>query len=239
MKTNGIEIIFEDNHLIAVNKKPGEISQEDKTGDSPMGTAIKDYLKEKYNKPGNVYLGVVHRLDRPVSGVIVFARTGKAASRMSNKLRNREIQKTYWALVKNIPPKEEDTLTHYLLKNNHLNRSFVYNETRNDAKEATLHYRVIATLDNYFLLEVKPFTGRHHQIRVQLATIGCPIKGDIKYGFDRTNSDGSIHLHARSIQFSHPVKQQPVSIIADPPADRLWDTCLQLMEQKYPDKTNA
>lgn len=224
-----LRILYEDNHLLAVNKYPGEISQEDKTGDSPMGTVIKNYLKEKYSKPGNVYLGLVHRLDRPVSGVIIFARTGKAAKRMSNKMRNREVQKTYWAVVKNSPPNAEDTLTHYLVKNNRLNMSFAYDTERENAKRAELHYKLIAKLDNYFFLEVKPSTGRHHQIRVQLSKIGCPIKGDIKYGAERTNPDASIHLHARMIEFEHPVTLKPVKIIANPPEDNLWFACLEKM----------
>lgn len=225
-----LRILYEDNHLIAVNKYPGEISQEDKTGDSPMGAAIKNYLKEKYDKPGNVYLGLVHRLDRPVSGVIIFARTGKAAKRMSNIMRNREIQKTYWAVVKKSPPKTEDTLTHYLVKNNRLNMSFAYDVERENSKRAELHYKLIAKLDNYFLLEVKPSTGRHHQIRVQLSKTGCPIKGDIKYGAERTNPDASIHLHARMIEFEHPVTLKPVKIIADPPEDNLWLACLKQIQ---------
>ncbi|MBC8047469.1 MAG: RNA pseudouridine synthase [Fimbriimonadaceae bacterium] len=223
-------ILYEDNHLIAINKKSGEISQGDKTGDSPLGDTVKHYLKEKYKKPGNVYLGVVHRLDRPVSGVILFAKTGKAATRMSNKLRDREIQKTYWAVVKNKPPEIEATITHYLIKNEKLNKSFAYKQEKQNTKIAKLHYKLIASINNYYLLEIKPETGRHHQIRVQIAAIGCPIKGDIKYGFDRTNTDGSIHLHARQIEFMHPVKNDPVSIFADPPNDIIWNAFAESMK---------
>ncbi|MFI5172408.1 MAG: RluA family pseudouridine synthase [Chitinophagales bacterium] len=223
------EIIYEDNHLIAVNKRPGEISQGDKTGDAPLVEIIKHYLKEKYNKPGNVFAGLVHRIDRPVSGVLLFAKTGKANDRMSKIIRERNFHKTYWAVVKNQPVETEATLTHYLIKNQHLNKSFAHNEERPNSKVATLHYKMVAAIENYYLLEVTPETGRHHQIRVQLASIGCPIKGDVKYGFNRTNPNGSIHLHARKLEFIHPVKNEPVIIIAQPPADPVWNAFAETM----------
>lgn len=227
-----MEVIFEDNHLIAVNKRPGDISQGDKTGDVPLGETVKAYLKEKYNKPGNVYLGVIHRLDRPVSGVILFAKTGKAASRMSDYLRKREIEKTYWAVVKKRPELPEAKLTHFIVKNEKLNKSFASVKEKPGAKSAVLIYKLIASIENYHLLEVKPETGRHHQIRVQLAFIGCPIKGDLKYGFDRTNPDGSIHLHARHIRFEHPVTHESLLLTAEPPTDAIWNA---FREMKIPE----
>ena len=182
------EIIFEDNHLIAINKRPGEISQGDKTNDVPLVEIVKQYLKEKYQKPGNVYAGLIHRIDRPVSGVLIFAKTGKAGERMSKIVRDRAFKKTYWAIVKNKPEQESATLVHHLLKNERMNKSFAYAEKKVDSKEAILHYQLIASSDRYFLLEVDPKTGRHHQIRCQLAHIGCPIKGDLKYGFDNNDT---------------------------------------------------
>ena len=216
-------IIFEDNHLIAVNKRSGDIVQEDKTGDAPMTTAVKAYIKEKYAKPGEVFLGVAHRIDRPVSGVVLFARTSKALERLNNMLRDREVKKTYWAVVKNKPPQDSGTLIHFLSRNSETNKAKAFAEEKPGTKRAELHYKLIGTLDRYFVLEVNPVTGRHHQIRVQLASIGCPIRGDIKYGFARTNPDGSIHLHARKLELMHPVQKTPVSIIADPPNESLWN----------------
>jgi 23S rRNA pseudouridine1911/1915/1917 synthase len=225
---NEVKVIYEDNHLIAVNKKPGDISQGDKTGDEPLVEKVKHYLKEKYNKPGNVYLGLVHRIDRPVSGVLLFAKTSKASERMGEIIQQRQFNKTYWAVVKNKPEHEEALLKHYLVKNEFENKSFAYNENNKRAKEAILHYKLIAAIGNYFMLEVKPETGRHHQIRVQLAKIGCPVKGDIKYGYERTNKDGSIHLHARLLEFMHPIKKDAVQISADPPGDVIWNTFMQV-----------
>lgn len=216
-------ILYEDNHIIAVNKLASEIVQGDKTGDKPLSELVKEYLKNEYKKPGNVYLGVVHRLDRPVSGAVLFARTGKALSRLNDLIRKREMDKTYWAVVKTKPPVKEDTLVHYLVKNEKKNKSFPVQEGRTGAKEAKLHYRMKASSDNYHLLEIVLYTGRHHQIRAQLSALGCPIKGDLKYGFPRSNPDASIHLHARSIAFIHPVKKEKINIVAPPPKDALWD----------------
>jgi 23S rRNA pseudouridine1911/1915/1917 synthase len=216
-------ILFEDNHLIIINKLPSEIVQGDKTGDQPLSESLKEYIKKKYEKPGEVFLGVVHRIDRPVSGVVVFARTGKALSRMTDLIRKREMKKTYWAIVKNRPTEDEATLTHFLTRNEAKNKSFVSKNEVSGAKEAILSYKLKAQSNDYFLLEVDLETGRHHQIRVQLAAIGCPIKGDLKYGFARSNPDASISLHARSVEFIHPVKKETVYIVADPPCEPLWD----------------
>lgn len=218
-----IQVLYEDNHIIAVNKRPSEIVQGDKTGDAPMGDFIKEYIKEKYDKPGAVFLGVTHRIDRPVSGVVLFARTSKCLTRLNEMFKTKEIKKTYWAVVKNKPEKESDTLVHYLKKNEIKNMSRAYKEETTGALRCELDYKILNSSDNYHLLEINPHTGRHHQIRVQLAAIGCPIKGDIKYGFNRTNHDASIHLHARKIEFIHPVSKEPVSIVADPPREALWD----------------
>lgn len=223
------DIIFEDNHLIAVNKKPGQLVQGDKTGDEPLSELLKEYLKEKYNKPGNVFVGVIHRLDRPVSGVVVFAKTSKALSRMNEALRNKEIQKTYWAVVQKADISKEGTLKHFLKKNQEKNKSFASKKEGGGAKKSELKYKILYKFDRYLLLEVLPFTGRHHQIRVQLAANGTPIKGDLKYGFDRSNKDASIHLHARKIEFNHPVKNEPITILANPPSDNLWDTYISLV----------
>ena len=194
---DNLEVLFEDNHLLIVNKKSGDIVQGDKTGDKPLSDVVKEYIKEKYNKPGEVFLGVVHRLDRPTSGVIIFARTSKALERLNKMLRERTISKTYWAVVKNTPLKEKDSLIHFLKKNPKNNKSTVFTKETDASKKAILHYSVIKKLDNYSLLEIDLETGRHHQIRAQLAYIGSPIKGDLKYGASRSNKDGSIHLHAR------------------------------------------
>ncbi len=226
------QVIFEDNHLIAINKRPGEISQGDKTNDIPLVESIKDYLKNKYNKPGNVYAGLIHRIDRPVSGVLIFAKTSKAGERMSQIIRDRQFKKTYWAIVKNKPLQETAMLKHYLLKNEKMNKSFAYAEKKGDSKEAILQYNLIAASERYFLLEVDPQTGRHHQIRAQLAAIGCPIKGDLKYGFDRSNKDGSVSLHARKLEFIHPIKNEPVIITADPPEDPVWNAFMELTGAK-------
>jgi 23S rRNA pseudouridine1911/1915/1917 synthase len=222
-----LDVLYEDNHIIAVNKRPSDLVQGDKTGDKPLGEYVKAYIKKKYNKAGEVYLGVVHRLDRPVSGVILFARTSKALSRLNALFREKKVQKTYWAVVKNRPQQEADTLIHYLKKNQQKNKSTAFNREEKGALRSELSYQLIKSLDNYHLLEVLPKTGRHHQIRVQLAKMGCPIKGDLKYGAQRSNKDASIHLHARKIEFIHPVKKTPISISARPPKDPIWNDCLK------------
>lgn len=222
------EILYEDNHIIAVNKKAGDIVQGDKTGDQPLSEKVKAYIKTAYNKPGEVYLGLPHRLDRPVSGIVVFAKTSKALSRINKMFHDKQVQKTYWAIVKNKPTKNEDVITHFLKKNQTKNKSTAYSSAYKDAKEAKLKYSILHKLDKYFLLEINPYTGRHHQIRVQLSSMGCPIKGDVKYGFDRTNTDASIHLHARKIEFMHPVKKELLSIVAPPPNEVLWNAALKM-----------
>jgi len=222
---NNLEVLFEDNHLIIINKKSGDIVQGDKTGDTPLSEIVKRYIKDKYNKPGNVFLGVVHRLDRPTTGVVVFAKTSKSLERFNKMLRDKKVDKTYWAVVKNKPQKEEDTLTGYLIKNPKNNKSTSYSSEIEGSKKATLHYKVLKSLDNYHLIEVDLETGRHHQIRCQLAVIGSPIKGDLKYGFDRSNKDASIHLHARKIQFTHPVTKEQITILAPTPNDVIWKAC--------------
>jgi 23S rRNA pseudouridine1911/1915/1917 synthase len=218
-----LEILYEDNHIIAVNKKTGDIVQGDKTGDEPLSEKVKIYVKEKYNKPGDVFLGVIHRIDRPVSGIVLFARTSKALERMNKLFRDKEIKKTYWAVVKNLPPQNEDTLIRYLTKNEKMNKSFASMQPKAGALESSLTYTLLASSDTYHLLNIDPQTGRHHQIRVMLADIGCPIKGDLKYGFNRSNPDGSIHLHARAIQFIHPVSGESIKITAPAPiSDPVW-----------------
>ncbi len=222
LKNLSQRILFEDNHLIVVNKLRSELVQADKTDDVTLREDIQQFLKKKYNKPGDVFLGVIHRLDRPVSGVVVFAKTGKALKRMNELVKNREFKKTYWAVVKTMPPKEAGELRHYLVRNEKKNKSFAYPKPVNNSKEAVLTYKLAAASDEYYLLEVDLKTGRHHQIRTQLAAIGCPIKGDLKYGFPRSNKDASISLHARSVEFIHPVKKEPLKIVASPPDDPLW-----------------
>jgi len=216
-------VLYEDNHIIAVNKNSSEIVQGDKTGDQPLSETIKLYLKEKYNKPGDVFLGVVHRLDRPVSGVVLFAKTSKALTRLNEMFRTQEIKKTYWAIVKEKPEQPEGRLEHYLTRNEKQNKSMAYDKPRSDAKKAALSYRMIAQSDTYYLLEVQLETGRHHQIRCQLAKMGCPIKGDLKYGFPRSNPNGGISLHARSVEFIHPVSKEFIQLTAPLPTDdKLW-----------------
>jgi len=222
---NNLQVLFEDNHIIIVNKRPGDIVQGDKTGDQPLSEVVKSYIAEKYNKPGAVYLGVVHRLDRPTSGIVVFARTSKALTRLNTLFANKDIQKTYWAVVNNKPPKPEDTLINWLKRNQKQNKSYSYTKEVTDSKKAVLDYQLLKKLDHYFLLEVNLHTGRHHQIRTQLSTIGCIIKGDLKYGAKRSNKDGSIHLHARKLSFIHPVKKEPITIMAPTPNDPVWDSC--------------
>ena len=216
-------VLYEDNHIIIVNKTASEIVQGDKTGDTPLSETVKQYLKEKYQKPGNVFIGVTHRLDRPVSGLVVFAKTSKALSRLNEMFKNSEVKKTYWAVVKNLPPKEEGELVHYLVRNEKQNKSYAYDTEKPNSKKAVLHYRLIGRSQNYYLLEVDLKTGRHHQIRCQLAKMGCPIKGDLKYGSPRSNPDGSICLHARSVRFVHPVSKEVIAVEAPVPAGNLWN----------------
>jgi len=220
---NNLQVLHEDNHLIVVNKRVGDIVQGDKTGDKPLSDVVKEYIKHKYNKPGEVFLGVVHRLDRPTTGIVVFARTSKALSRMNELFSNRETHKTYWAIVKNKPINSEDTLVHFLKRNEKNNTSKAHHKEVPESKLASLDYKIIATLQNYFALEINLHTGRHHQIRAQLSAIGSPIKGDLKYGFDRSNPDGGIHLHARKLVFMHPVTKENIIIIAATPKDVIWD----------------
>jgi len=222
---NTLEVLYEDNHLVIVNKKAGDIVQGDKTGDTPLSDIVKLYIKKKYNKPGDVFLGVAHRLDRPTTGVIIFARTSKALERLNKMLREHAIKKTYWALVKQLPPLQKDTLVHFLKKNPKNNKSTAHTSEIKESKRAVLHYNVLKSLNTFHLLEVDLETGRHHQIRCQLSKIGSPIKGDLKYGFNRSNKDASISLHARHIQFIHPVKKEPISVTAPCPNDVVWKAC--------------
>ncbi|RZJ72972.1 RluA family pseudouridine synthase [Flavobacterium sp.] len=220
---DNLQVLYEDNHIIVINKRVGDIVQGDKTGDKPLSDVVKDYIKDKYGKPGEVFLGVVHRLDRPTTGIVLFARTSKALERMNELFKNRDTQKTYWAVVKNRPAKEADTLEHFLKRNEKSNTSKAFPKEVPDSKKAVLDYKVIKELNNYFALEITLHTGRHHQIRSQLSFIGSPIKGDLKYGFDRSNPDGGIHLHARKLAFLHPVKKEPVEIVAPVPFDPIWN----------------
>ena len=215
-------VVYEDNHIIIVNKTASEIVQGDKTGDAPLSETVKQYLKEKYHKPGNVFIGVTHRLDRPVSGLVVFAKTSKALSRLNEMFKNSEVKKTYWAIVKQTPAETEGELVNYLVRNEKQNKSYAYDTEKPGSKKAILHYRLIARSDNYSLLEVDLKTGRHHQIRCQLAKMGRPIKGDLKYGFPRSNPDGSICLHARRVRFVHPVSKELIDVVAPVPSDNLW-----------------
>lgn len=219
---NPLSILYEDNHLIAVNKTCRDIVQGDKTGDIPLSEKLKAWLKVKYNKPGNVFVGVTHRLDRPVSGVVLFAKTSKALARLNEMFRLGEVRKTYWAIVKNKPAADEGELVHWLVRNEKQNKSYAYDAERPNSKKAILHYRVIARSENYYLLEIDLKTGRHHQIRCQLSKMGCPIKGDLKYGFPRSNRDGGISLHARKAELIHPVSKQSLTIVAPVPDDPLW-----------------
>jgi len=223
-----MKIVYEDNHIIIVSKQSGEIVQGDKTGDTPLSEDVKQYIKEKYAKPGNVFLGVVHRLDRPVSGLVVFAKTSKALSRLNDMFRNGEVHKTYWAITKNRPDVEEGTLEHWLVRNEKQNKSYAYSREKPNSKKAILHYKVISTSDRYTLLEIQLMTGRHHQIRCQLAAMGCPIKGDLKYGFPRSNPDGSISLLARRVEFVHPVSKETIIAESVIPDDNLWQSIAPL-----------
>ena len=222
-----LNVIYEDNHIIVVNKRSGDIVQGDKTGDTPLSEVVKKYIATKYNKPGAVFLGVVHRLDRPTSGTVIFARTSKALPRLNKLFADRQTQKTYWALVKNAPPETNGLLTHYLKRNPRQNKSYAHKKEVPDSKKAILEYRVIKKLNTFYLLEIDLHTGRHHQIRSQLSAIGCPIKGDLKYGFDRSNKDGSISLLSRKLTLNHPVKKEEMTFIADvPEGDAVWKACV-------------
>jgi 23S rRNA pseudouridine1911/1915/1917 synthase len=215
-------ILFEDNHLLVLNKHAGDIVQGDITGTEPLLEKAKAYIKVRYNKPGNVFLGLPHRLDQPVSGAVIFSRTSKALARLNQMLQNREIRKIYWAVVKNRPPDDEALLVHYMSRNRQKNKSYAFPSYRKNAQKAELKYRWLASGDNYHLLEIELLTGRHHQIRSQLSVIGCPVKGDLKYGAPRPNTDASIHLHARKLKFDHPVSNETLQIIAPVPEDALW-----------------
>lgn len=217
-----MNVVYEDNHIILVNKASSEIVQGDKTGDTPLSETVKEYIKKKYHKPGNVFLGVIHRLDRPVSGLVLFARTSKALSRLNEMFKTKDIKKTYWAIVKNQPPAPAGELVHWLVRNEKQNKSYAYDREVKDSKKAILDYKVIGRSEHYYLLEINLQTGRHHQIRCQLAKMGCPIKGDLKYGAQRSNPDGSICLHARKIEFIHPVSKEMMSFEAPVPESVLW-----------------
>jgi len=221
-------VLYEDNHLIAVKKNAGDIVQSDQTGDKTLAEEVKSYIKRKYKKPGEVFLGIIHRLDRPVGGVVVFARTSKALSRMNALFREKKMAKTYWAIVEEKPPFENGELVNWLKKNQEKNRSRAYDVEVKDSKKAELTYRLLGRSRHYYYLEINPKTGRHHQIRIQLAHLGCKIKGDVKYGAKRTNKDGSIHLFARSLAFTHPVKKEKIIIRANPPIDPLWNEMMNL-----------
>lgn len=223
-----LDILYEDNHLVVVNKAAGTLVQGDKTGDIPLNELVKSYIKKKYNKPGEVFLGTVHRLDRPTSGIVLFARTSKALARMNELFKIKDIQKTYWAVTEKPPKSTKGLLVDFLLKNEKQNKSYVKPNNNNGAKKAELTYELIGKGNNYNYIQVKPATGRHHQIRVQLSSMGCIIKGDLKYGAKRSNKDGSIHLHARKLEFIHPVKKEPISIIAPPPNEVLWNEFLKI-----------
>ena len=218
-----MQVLYEDNHIIIVYKQSGEIVQGDKTGDKPLSDTIKEWIKQKYAKPGNVFLGVVHRLDRPVSGIVVFAKTSKALSRLNNMFRNGEVRKTYWAMVQTAPNMPEATLTNWLVRNEKQNKSYMYNNEMPNAKQAILKYKTIGQTEHYTLLEVNLLTGRHHQIRCQLAAMGCPIKGDLKYGARRSNPDGSISLLSHKVEFIHPVSKQKIVVVSPLPTEKVWD----------------
>ncbi len=219
-----MNVLYEDNHIIIINKRAGEIVQGDKTGDPSLCDTLKQYLKEKYNKPGNVFVGLPHRLDRPVSGIVIFAKTGKALERLNGMFRDGKVDKRYWAITKELPSEPEKELNHWIVRNEKMNKSFAHDKEVKNSKKATLRYKVIASSRMYNLIEVELLTGRHHQIRCQLAAIGCPIKGDLKYGAKRSNPDGSISLHARSVEFIHPVSKETIRITAPVPQEALWQS---------------
>ncbi len=222
-----MQVLYEDNHIIVVNKSVGEIVQIDKTGDKPLDVLLKEYIKKKYQKPGEVFLGVVHRIDRPVSGVVLFARTSKALARLNEMFQEKTVEKIYWAIVKTLPPQKEETLVHFIVRNTKTNKSYCHANEVPDSKQAILHYRLIASSEMFHLLEIRLETGRHHQIRSQLSTIGCPIRGDLKYGFPRSNKDGGISLHSRKVTFQHPVRDEQMTIVAPPPDDNLWKAFME------------
>lgn len=222
-----LEILYEDNHLVIVNKKPGDIVQGDKTGDRTLAEDVKSYIKNEYNKPGDVFLGITHRLDRPTSGIVIFAKTSKALARINKMFAEKEINKTYLAIVDNAPPKTKDTITHYLVRNRKQNKSYANDKELANSKKASLTYETKAKSDKYFLLEIQLHTGRHHQIRAQLSKINCKIKGDLKYNSPRSNPDGGICLHAFKIEFIHPVKKEKIVLSANPPKDNLWEFFMQ------------
>lgn len=226
--SSGLAILYEDNHLIAVNKRPADIVQGDKTGDVTLADKVKDYIRASRGKTGEVFVGIPHRLDRPTSGVVLFARTSKALSRLSEMFRSGAVAKTYWALVAEKPPAEAGALVHWLTRNSEQNKSYASDEKRPGAREARLAYRLLFSLERYHLLEIRLETGRHHQIRAQLHAVGCHIKGDLKYGAPRSNPGGGIHLHARSVSFTHPVSREALTILADPPPDPLWDAAVAM-----------
>lgn len=223
--SSNLQVLFEDNHLIVVNKRVGDIVQGDKTGDSPLSEVVKQYLKEKYKKPGNVYLGVVHRLDRPTSGIVLFSKTSKALPRLNKLFSEGKTKKIYWTVVDNAPPDESGILIHWLVRNPKQNKSYAHGQEVPNSKKAVLEYRLLKKLDRYYLMEIDLKTGRHHQIRAQLAAMGCHIKGDLKYGADRSNKDGGIHLHARYLELEHPVQKESIRFTAPPPQDPVWDAC--------------
>ncbi len=220
---SNLDILYEDNHIIIINKRPGDIVQGDKTGDLPLSEIVKLYIKNKYNKPGNVFLGVVHRLDRPTSGAVIFAKTSKALARLNEQLKNRKIKKTYWAIIKGKSLSNENKLIHFLKKNPKNNKSYAYEKQVEGSKQAILTYKLIGASDNYSLLEIDLETGRHHQIRAQLSKVNMSIKGDLKYGFPRSNKNKGISLHARKLQFVHPVKKELMTITAPTPIGDIWD----------------
>ena len=220
---NNLQVLFEDNHIIAINKRCGDIVQGDKTGDKPLSEIVKSFIKTKYSKPGNVYLGIPHRLDRPTSGVVMFAKTSKSLSRLNKIFKDGKVQKYYWAVTKNNPEKQEDTLIHWLRKNEKTNKSTYFKKETVKAKKAVLHYRVLKKLERYFIIEIKLVTGRHHQIRCQLSAIGCPVRGDLKYGYDRSNNDGGIDLHAKKIIFEHPINGKKIIIDAPVRDTKIWN----------------
>ena len=220
---NNLQVLFEDNHIIAINKRCGDIVQGDKTGDKPLSEIIKSFLKTKYSKPGNVFLGIPHRLDRPTSGVVIFAKTSKSLSRLNKIFKDSKVQKYYWAVTKNKPEKQEDTLIHWLRKNEKTNKSTYFKKETVKAKKAVLHYRVLKKLERYFIIEIELVTGRHHQIRCQLSAIGCPVRGDLKYGYDRSNNDGGIDLHAKKIIFEHPINGKKIIIDAPVRDTKIWN----------------
>ena len=223
-----LEILYEDNHIIAVNKNAGDIVQGDKTGDKHLGDFVKEYIKKKYNKPGDVFLGTVHRIDRPTSGIVLFARTSKALARLNKMFQDKEIKKTYWAVTEKAPEKKSGICVDYLVRNEKQNKSYASKTEKSGSKKAELNYEVIGKSDNYFFLKIEPLTGRHHQIRVQLAAMGCVIKGDLKYGAKRSNKDASIHLHAQKVEFIHPVSQEPIVISARPPDEANWNAFFKI-----------